>query len=616
MATVQIFRASLLLDAGVIDARISKIILSLAQTDGIGPAWTASTVSEPLGFNAESHGLRVGIRRNLSEDPSSRIFVFEADNCAESQVDRLVDEVVEAITADLLATTWTTLEGPRQVASILDRWEADNAVDITPPPFSERTAAENLGRPLSYLKARAPTIGRLERAGMVGGLELVRDILHAALVRGPASTHRSVLAKAVRLARALPVEVVVESGEEDWESKDAFEYPTFATLMSGRQAVTSPALDRGWPLKGSQPGEDTEGLAIRSDYLKSLVSGGALLLRARGLAMVFPFLHPGEQHYFLGEIVQALVAAQRQDVGTAIGMVAVCTLRLPRLEGGALLPFSPADMQVQPHSISFHLLAAIVAVKDPALRARICIEAFKGQARWGRTLDESVCMAVRSVGQGALDALAAKARAGGAPAALFEAVQIHDAYARNTAFAAPIMAVAADLARLIPHPFDRAVFLLVVSQLYSERERPNEAHRLMNEAIVLLDAGRHNFPDSLTELWFARFRECHPATPLDETEAARAPSIEVFRGFHSPAIEVILGIHSPEPNPNAGTVADVLHDWASKRANQALESEVKGIWSSLPHVAFPAPMPPATRALRQEIVRQARELAEKTREDS
>lgn len=608
MATVQIFRASLLLDAGVIDARISKIILSIPQPDGIGTAWTASTVSEPFGFSAESHGLRVGVRRNLSEDPSSRIFVFEADNSADSQVDRLVDEVVEAVTADLLATTWTTLDGPRQVASILDRWEADDGVDVTPPPFSEpRTVAELIFElPPDYLKSRAPTIGRLERAGMVGGLERVRDILHAALARGPASTHRSVLAKAVRLARALPVEVVVESGEEAWETKDAFEYPTFARLLSGGRAVTSPALDRGWTLKGSQ--EDTEGLAIRSAYLKSLVSGDALLLRARGLAMVFPFLDPGEQQYFLGEIVQALVAAQRQDVGTAIGMVAVGTRRL--------LSFSPTYMQVQPHSISFHLLAAIVAVQDPALRARICIEALKGQGGLWRTVDESVCMAVRSVGQGALDALAAKARAGGAPAALFEAVQIHDAYARNTAFAAPIMAAAADLARLIPQSFDRAVFLLVVSQLYSERERPNEAHRLMNEAIVLLDAGRHNFPDSLTELWYARFRECHPATPLDETEAARAPSIEVFRGFHSPAIEVILGIHSPEPNPKAGTVADVLHDWAIKRANQALESEVKGIWSSLPHVAFPAPMPPATRALRQEIVRQARELAEKTREDS
>jgi len=50
--------------------------------------------------------------------------------------------------------------------------------------------------------------------------------------------------------------------------------------------------------------------------------------------------------------------------------------------------------------------------------------------------------------------------AGGAPAALFEAVQIHDAYARNTAFAAPIMAAAADLARLIPHHSTELCFFL------------------------------------------------------------------------------------------------------------------------------------------------------------
>jgi len=137
MATVQIFRASLLLDAGVIDARISKIILSIPQPDGIGTAWTASTVSEPFGFSAESHGLRVGVRRNLSEDPSSRIFVFEADNSAIAKSIAWSTKSSRR-SRQTAGTTWTTLDGPRQVASILDRWEADDGVDVTLRRFRSR----------------------------------------------------------------------------------------------------------------------------------------------------------------------------------------------------------------------------------------------------------------------------------------------------------------------------------------------------------------------------------------------------------------------------------------------------------------------------------------------
>jgi len=85
--------------------------------------------------------------------------------------------------------------------------------------------------PPDYLKSRAPTIGRLERAGMVGGLERVRDILHAALARGPASTHRSVLAKAVAL-HGLCRRSRRRVGRGAWETKDAFEYPTFRTSLA------------------------------------------------------------------------------------------------------------------------------------------------------------------------------------------------------------------------------------------------------------------------------------------------------------------------------------------------------------------------------------------------
>jgi len=372
-------------------------------------------------------------------------------------------------------------------------------------------------------------------------LKRVNDVL--TIVQTLSSDRRAgLIAAAMELARNLPIEAAADDRvDARFYASWTVDQPTFADLLSGpaepppqargdgmyRTAIVlGTVYDRQpWDNRSFSPdhtryARSTDasdffggrpGISPMDHPRRSYRGGppgvGGFVLRARGLAMLFPHVPDTDKEGLLAEIADTLDAVENSPVAKALGLLAVT--RTSQLD---LFPVRSSPQESDRGADEGTRLFARLFVKalgelsDAALRARMGLVAFQN-------LPQPLQAEAVRIGIDALDRLATSGDTASNDAAMTTAVLLHDRFAALSQVSdgprdlqARLLAESAVvLARRIGDPSIRAVFLLALSRWFAD---PSGSSALLNEAVEILDSvpsGRH--PINLEE--FRTFRGSH-----------------------------------------------------------------------------------------------------------
>jgi hypothetical protein len=529
------------------------------------------------------------------------------------------------------------------------RWQSAEALcDDHDPAVKERRLAD-----LTHLATLPPRFPRkppylattdelphadLAEAGMRDGLDRIRSTLLLTLDM-PEEKRGPLVGAALAMAADLPIEIEENPANSPYDIAEAFEHPSFDFLLKGGKDV--PILPRLSELQKTTGSDDASFLGnpnassvrffpsdpqnrlaqarrrraearrldeLRRPYFQELKGGNSRVMRARGLAMVFPHLPERERLAFGADIRSSLTDIRSNPIAKAIGLLALARVAIEddRADAaGFVHPGPPIVAGERTKLVMDPLVQAVGAVEDPALRARLCRRACA-------LLPDPQRGEVLRMGRTALRNLE-----GGAPAASdalrAEIAWIGLAYSELSAW--PSWRPAEDdrfaerastVAHMVRDPLKRAQLLLALARRpWSDdgfdNQPPGDFALAFHEAVTTLDALAHDKAEGVA--WYVGFRARNVGNRLDPD----APTVVEMTSTR--AASAALGLSDPPVSEKP--VLTTLQDWAVTEINAWLNRTLPDAWPSLPPVRFPPVPPPRDAASRRRIAKEATALAMK-----
>ena len=333
-----------------------------------------------------------------------------------------------------------------------------------------------------------------------------------------------------------------------------------------------------------------EAATLRKPYFAAIELEASLVLRARGLAMVFPYLPASEQVDVHAEIVEALTGLRSNPVAKAIGLVEVARAA-DRIAGA----------RTRGHD-DFEIIRALGEIGNGLLTARIA----RFAASWVDGYRHGEAM---EIGRAALAKLVS-AIDGSSDLELGVLTQVQLDYNATIPYAHETewrrdLTIAADMARRVSDPMRRAQLLLAVARVEWSGDDPKVVPPnpvpLFDEAARLLDGLLASELEGERMAWFKSFRKRHTGT----LEANAPENVDINSRLTA---SIALGLSGP---PTRHSQFERLQAIAIGEANRWLAASLPDVWPSLAPIQFKGgPLRVWQAALRRKILRDARKFAE------
>jgi hypothetical protein len=640
VSAIRVFQAAFPLAAVDVLRKSREILLSIVDENDTKPVWRTSTPADPRDylvrfsarqpsgrtpgvvtfdfarpdelwlilavntFGAASSSLTLLVEVLASPEPEKGLDMIDMRMSAEAT------KAMVALGRAFPDVRWYSIEAvwrdyevpyPERVKAVLD------TLRNLPPTMHDR-------QPPPYLLPATFFHDKLAAAGLREGLDRVREVIRIA-TELPQDLGGPLAAAALELARALPLESTRETYPRPYDILEAFEHPSFGRLLRAdrSEAIIPPlseirrimASSPGGPLAAFLPSDPqnllreenilrerrAEAATLRKPYFAAIELEASLVLRARGLALVFPYLPASEQVGVLAEIVDALTGLKSNPVAKAIGLVEAA--RAANRIVGARTPGHGG----------YEIIRALAEIGDGLLTARIA----RFAASWA---DDYLGGEAMEIGRAGLAKLVS-AIDGSSDLQLGVLTQVQldytgTLYARGTEWKRDLT-TAADVARRVSDPMRRAQLLLAVARVEWSGDDPEVVPPnpvpLFDEAARLLDGLLASESEGERMAWFKSFRELHPGT-LD----ANAPeNVEIDS---KRAASIALGI---SVLPKRDSQFERLQAIAIGEVNRWLAASLPDVWPSLSPIQFPGPLPVWKAALHRKILRDAK-LAQSEKE--